>query len=137
MNIVDFKNKILFSVNEEWIYHPEEKIHVLKTNLNISIVEAPYTDPTGLPLFNEPWAQDPYMDKKALRTIYYVRYGVVVVDIIYCAVVDGGRCIIPIPDIKTLEMDSYKFRIGSIINNNDRTYNEYLEKSKIKLQLPL
>lgn len=110
---------------------------MLKTDLNISIVEAPNLDPTGIPLFNEPWAQDSYMDKKALRTIYYVRYGVVIVDILYCVLVDGARCIIPIPDVKTLEMDSYKFRIGSILNGDDRIYNEYLKRSNIKVQLPL
>lgn len=137
MNIVEFREKIKLSVNEEWLYHPEENISVLKTDLNISIIESPSIDPANLPLFNEQWAQKPYMDKKALRTIYYVRYGVVIVDVVYCAVIDGARCIIPIPDIKTLELDAYKFRIGSIINKDDRSYNEYLTRSKIKVQLPL
>lgn len=63
MNIVDFREKIKLSVNEEWVYHPEENISVLKTDLNISIIEAHPLDPTNLPLFNEPWAQDPYADK--------------------------------------------------------------------------
>ena len=137
MNIVDFREKIKLSVNDEWVYHPEENISVLKTDLNISIIEAHPLDPTNLPLFNEPWAQDPYADKGALRTIYYVRYGIVVVDVIYCAIIDGGRCVIPLPDVKTLELDYYKFRIGSIINNDDRLYNEYLKRSKIGVQLPL
>ena len=78
---------------------------------------------------------DPYADKGALRTIYYVRYGIVVVDVIYCAIIDGGRCVIPLPDVN-IEVRLPSFRIGSIINNDDRLYNEHLKRSKIGVQLP-
>lgn len=113
MNVNDFRKAILDSDFEDWIYHPDLRSWVLKSDLLISICEE---DIGEMQLFNEPWATAYFMDKKAYKTRFFLKYGTNVVRIVYAAVVDGARVTIPFPKVNTNNLSGFDDKIGTIIN---------------------
>lgn len=132
MNRHEFIETILNSDLNQWTNNVNFNIIVFNDNLDISISEDRNSDNENMP-FNEPWATDHFCDKNALRTVYLVKYGQNIVDVVYCAIVDGGRAIIPYPNANTNNISEYHYKIGQIINENSQMYEEALRLSGLTI----
>ena len=132
MNRNEFLETILNSDSNQWTNNVECNIIVFNDNLDISISEKRNSGMEYMP-FNEPWATENYCNKNALCTVYLVKYGQNIVDVVYCAIVDGGRAIIPYPNAASENISEYHYKIGQIINENSQMYEEALRLSGLTI----
>ena len=104
---------------------------IFKHNVNLRI-QVNYVD-NGVhsEYFNESWATK-HPDNHA--TSYYcdIFYGPSLIEQKVVVSVDGGRAILPLPKINTLDYSSLDYKIAKIADRSDRI-DEYIKRSGLKL----
>lgn len=81
--------------------------------------------------FNESWATK-HPDNHASSYYCDIKYGPTVIEQKIVVSVDGGRAILPLPKINTLEYSSLDYKIAKIVDTSSRT-DEYIKRSGLKL----
>lgn len=123
--------KILNSKKEDWIPFDELGIWVFKDDLLISIQDE---SPAPREYFYEEWATK-HPDQNAYQMRFFIKYANNPIADIYAADVDGGRAIIPYPDLETKCIDKFHNKIGEIVNSDITRYHEYIERSGLTYQM--
>ena len=131
MTINDLKEKILNSDRSEWIWYDELGTWVFQNDLLISIK---YNYSEERELFNEEWATR-HLDKNAYKERYFIKYADNVVADVYAASVDGGRAVIPWPELQTNTITKFNNKIGEIVNTSKKEYYDYIDRCGLKVEL--
>lgn len=119
------------SDKEDWLFNDERGIHTYKGDLNIRI-ERRDSDLQSDKFTGEDWATN-HPDPNAYRVIYELYYGSSFIEEKLLVSVDGHRATLPLPDIKTSEVDPEDYHFAKIVDQLD-TLSEYMERSGLKVR---
>lgn len=136
MNYDEFKNEIITSKPEDWIYDDALGLYVYKNDIKITI----QSDREGIlndsdDEFYEPWLEK-YSDSKGHKSIFFFRFNGVIIDTFYTVAVDGYRQLIPYPEsINNLVITQEKENIARILNipYSGYDFDEYLRRAGISI----
>lgn len=119
------------SAQDEWIVDDETGSFTYKEDLNLRIEREPYDLRRN---FNEEWATK-HPDTEAKTVNYTIKYGSSFVARETLVSVDGGRAILPMPDVETKKNVSQEdMNFTRIVDINGKA-DEYLKKSGLKIKL--
>lgn len=134
MTYDEFKNTILSSDVEDWIYDDEKSLYIYKQNLSITIIgnEMDYGEDG---LFYEDWVMN-FPNKEARKKTYELCYNGVEIETFYTVYVDGIRMAIPYPKLDDMSITKEQYGIGNIVNipNAGYGFDEYLRRSNITVK---
>ena len=119
------------SDKEEWLFNDERGVYTYKGDLNIRI-ERRDSDLKSDKFTGEDWATN-HPDPNAYRVIYELYYGSSFIKEKLLVSVDGHRATLPLPDIKTREVDPEDYHFAEIVDQLD-TLSEYMERSGLRLR---
>jgi hypothetical protein len=112
----------------------DEKSHAevlsLKSNLLVSIAYGLSCNDN----FSEPWTNS-FPDSKASSSYVDFFYSNQLVYRDLCVSVDGGRCYIPIPEIKekSYVVSREKYQVFELLNSSADNYEDYFKKTGIQI----
>ena len=119
------------SDKEDWLFNDERGIYTYKGDLNIRI-ERRDSDLQGDKFTGEDWATN-HPDPNAYRVIYELYYGSSFVEEKLLVSVDGHRATLPLPDIKTGEVDPEDYHFAEIVDQLNNL-SEYKKRSGLKVR---
>ena len=100
---------VLSSDPSDFDYDDGSGVFMYNKDVNLRIVLNRESDEQG---FDEPWVRT-FPDPNAIKRSVYVQFGQTRVKGVTCAVVDGGRHIIPLPKSRRdLTIDRFQYHVG-------------------------
>ena len=135
----------------DWLHFSNEKneeVFTYRRLLNIWFKEVSINDEE----FEEPWAKK-FPDPRAWRVYVYMYYCTSLVDVRLFVAVDGGRVVLPLPEIpervrevaargkflkEELKPEEFRFikkldyKIARILNNDNERFGDYVSRFEIK-----
>jgi len=104
---------------QDFQYNDSTGIYLFRPDVSIAIKEARAEDAQR---FDEPWVRK-FSDPRATAELFSITYNNAVVKEVYCAIVDGGRHIIPYPTSAVdLTITQFKYQIARIVNHHINGY---------------
>jgi hypothetical protein len=129
MKLIEVKNILANSSQEDWIVDDESGSFTYKEDLNLHISRADFDSYRE---FNEPWAIS-HPDPHAVAVEYVVKYGSSFVDKHTLISVDGHRATLPMPkSANDLHVSKSDVNFAKIVDIGNRI-DEYLNRSQIKV----
>jgi len=100
-------------------FNDETGVYLYRHDVSISIKEARLD---GEHLFNEPWVRK-FSNPRATAERFMIMYNDAVVKEVCCAIVDGGRHIIPYPaSAVDLTITHFQYKLARIVNHHINGY---------------
>ena len=133
VSLDDVFNLIMKSAPEDYTCDDHDGLYVYNSDINLRL-SLDESDEFKGP-FKEPWVSE-FPDKIGERQLVRIYYLATPICKVSCVWVDGYRHLIPIPQIKDLTIDPFKYKIGSILNHPlpFQGFDQALQVAGIKVQ---
>jgi hypothetical protein len=126
MSYDELVSPLIESGAQDWRH--EDEMHVLETDLNVRITLAPDSFRHDH-AFTEAWATR-FPNREAVIAVYRLWYGATPVETFHCAVVDGGRAVLPYPQSeRDLTVSPLGYAVGRAVNPDLKYFLEYFARA--------
>ncbi len=126
---------IMKSAPSDYTYDDYDGLYMYNSDINLRFLLDKSDEFKGP--FSEPWVSE-FSDKPGERQLVRICYLATPICKVSCVWVDSFKSLIPIPRIKDLTIDPFKYKIGSILNyalpNQGFNFDEALQEAGITVQ---
>lgn len=123
MDIDSIRRMIRESEESDWISHKDGEGATFKHDVNI-MYKLSHEDTR----FNEEWATQ-HPDSNAQRATITLSYGASYLGEVVCASVDGGRAVVPLPNLQTKGIPYDDYLAAKFGSPNNNQLDEYIRRS--------
>jgi hypothetical protein len=129
----DVIDLIMKSAPGDYTYDDHDGVYVYNSDINLRLLLDKSDEFQGS--FKEPWVSK-FTDKDGQRQLVRIYYLATPICKVSCVWVDGYRHLIPVPRSKDTTIDSFKYKIGSILNYPlpFQGFDQALQQAGIKTQ---
>jgi len=124
---------IMKSAPDDYAYDDQDGSYVYNSDINLRLLLDESDEFEGP--FVEPWVSK-FSDKNGQRQLVRVYYLATPICKVFCVWVDGYRYLIPVPSPKDTTINSFKYKIGSILNHPlpFQGFDQALQEAGIKIR---
>jgi len=123
---------IMKSDPSDYTYDDYDGLYIYNSDINLRLSLDRSEEFDGQ--FDEPWVSE-FPDKKGQKQLVRIYYLATPIGKVFCVWVDGSRHLIPMPmSLDSLTINSFQYKIGSILNLPYQGFDQALHRAGITVQ---
>lgn len=132
ISIDEVWDKLNSTDDEDWSYNDDNGIYICKKDIALTIQHKRTEEIIS---FNELWVRK-FEDHNASKELFQIQYNGNFIQEFYCALVDGARMFIPLPQTPSrLKISYQQYKLGKIINIcYVNSFDRYIQMAGISIE---